>query len=164
MLDQRASGVGLDLEPQVAATRDHPLRELPRFHALLGADVATGLADGLVKASGSLRARVLAGEERHRSLAWDRVERRLERLEILVLPPLRAVGDDEPPAERERHRVEARRDRLWRRALALEQLDPLGTALGLGQGAQPRPALGDPAVVVAVDQIRGLERGHLGRV
>ena len=36
--------------------------------------------------------------------------------------------------------------------------------LRLGQRPQPRPALADAAVVVAVDEIEGLERGHRHRV
>ena len=46
--------------------------------------------------------------------------------------------------------------------LALEQLDAAGaTALRLGERAQPRPALGDRPVVVAVNQVGGLQRCHL---
>ena len=48
--------------------------------------------------------------------------------------------------------------------LALEQLDALGAALGLGERPQAGAPLGDPAVVVAVDQVRGLERRHRNRV
>ena len=55
----------------------------------------------------------------------------------------------------------SRGDGVRRRALALQQLQPLGAALLLGQQPQPRASLGDPAVVVAVDQVGRLEaRAH----
>ena len=80
--------------------------------------------------------------------------------DVGVLPALDAVGDHEAPAERERHRAERRGDRVRRAGVALEQLDAAGAALALGHRAQPRAALGDAAVVVAVDQVGGAEGGH----
>ena len=50
-------------------------------------------------------------------------------------------------------------DRVRRAGVALEDLDAARPALGLGQRPQPRPPLADPAVVVAVDQVGGLEGG-----
>ena len=44
--------------------------------------------------------------------------------------------------------------------VALEDLDATAARLGLRERAQPRAALGDPAVVVAVDEVGGLEGGH----
>ena len=44
--------------------------------------------------------------------------------------------------------------------LAVEHLDARGVPLPLGQRPQPRAALGDRAVVVAVDQVGGLQLGH----
>ncbi len=44
--------------------------------------------------------------------------------------------------------------------IAFQHLDT-GTLLAFGQRAQPRPALGHRPVVVTVDQVGGLEGGHL---
>ncbi len=60
--------------------------------------------------------------------------------------------------------VSAMIDLVGRAQLALEHLHPAGAALGLGERAQLGAALGDAAVVVAEDQVGGLERGHGGRV
>ena len=48
--------------------------------------------------------------------------------------------------------------------VALEHLDATGAALLLRHRAQLRAALGDAAVVVAEDEVGGLEGGHGGRV
>ena len=47
-----------------------------------------------------------------------------------------------------------------RTGVALEELDAALAALGLGHRPQLRAALADPAVVVAVDEVGGLEAGH----
>ena len=44
--------------------------------------------------------------------------------------------------------------------VALEDLDAARPGLALRHRAQPAAALGDPPVVVAVDQVGGLEGGH----
>jgi hypothetical protein len=108
-----------------------------------------------------LLAALLPGEEGNRRVRCDCRHRRRERLELALLPALDAVDDDEPPTKRERHRVQGGRHRLGGCGVALEQLDPVGAALGLGHRAQVRAPLGYAAVVVAVDQVCGLERGHL---
>ncbi len=86
-------------------------------------------------------------------------------LDVGVAPALDAFDDDHAPADGERHRGERVGDGCRRRALAVEQLDVRDAAVGfgpLGERAQPGAALGDGAVVVAVDQVRGLELGHRG--
>ena len=59
---------------------------------------------------------------------------------------------------------ERRDDRVGRAGVALEQLDAARAGLALGHRAEPRAALADAAVVVAVDQVGGAEGGHRGRV
>ena len=54
--------------------------------------------------------------------------------------------------------------RVGRARVALEQLDAARAALLLGHRAQALAALGDAAVVVAVDEVGGAEAGHRGRV
>src|SRR4051812_19897579 len=78
-------------------------------------------------------------------------------LDVLLAPALGAVDDDQPPPDRERHRRERPGGPLRRRAVALQHLR---AAVGLGELVQPRAPLPDCAVVVAVDQIGGLELGH----
>ena len=46
--------------------------------------------------------------------------------------------------------------------VALEELDAADAALLLGHRAQARAALGDAAVVVAVDEVGGAEGRHAG--
>ena len=104
---------------------------------------------------------VLAGEEGDGRLRGDRGHGGGERLEVLVLPALGPVDDDEAAAEGQRHRVQRRRHRLRGRLLALEQLQSLGPAERLGESAQAGATLGDAAVIVAVDQVGRLETWHL---
>ena len=73
-----------------------------------------------------------------------------------------AITKRRPSANVIAHRESATAVR--RAGVALEQLDAAGAGLGLGHRAQARPALGDAAVVVAVDQVRGAEGGHGRRV
>ena len=113
-----------------------------------------------MQARGRDRLALLAGEEGDRGLRGDRFDRGLERVEVLVLPALDPVGDDEPPAEDQRHRVQRGGNGIRCRVLALKQLDPLGAALALSDRSQGRAALPDPAVIVAVDEVRRLEAGH----
>ena len=82
------------------------------------------------------------------------------RLDLGLLPALGAVDDEEAAADGERHRVQRAGDRLGRRGVALEALDAAAARLALGQRAQRRPPLADAAVVVAVDEVGGLEGGH----
>ena len=163
--DERAGAVGLELESQLAGARDRPLGQLPGLDAHLRADVAAGREHRGVKAVRRLVATLLAGEERDRRLRGHRAQRRRQHIELLVLPALDAVDDDEPPAQRQRHRVQRGGGTLGRGLLAFEQLDPFGATDRFGQRTQPGAALGDAPVVVAVDQIGRLEGGrHCGRV
>ena len=52
------------------------------------------------------------------------------------------------------------RDRVGRYRVGLDQLDPVGAARGLGHRPQIGAPLGYAPVVVAVDQVCGLERRH----
>jgi hypothetical protein len=160
--DQRAGGIGRQLEPELARLRDRPGRQFPRLQPLLGADVAAGLADGVVESGRDLEAAVLATEEGDGRVGRQICERVDERGQLLLLPPLDAVDDDEAAAERERHRAQRDRDRSRGAGVALEELKSLSAGLRFGERAQPRPPLRDPAVIVAVDQVRGLERGRHG--
>ena len=89
-------------------------------------------------------------------------------LHVGLAPALDAFDEDHPAqprglsrARRERHRRERLRDRGGRSRIALEQLDVARAApLSLRQRAQAGPALGDRAVIVAVNQIGGLQLGH----
>ena len=105
-----------------------------------------------------------AREERHRRVGRDLLQGVHERLKLLVGPPFGAVDDDEPTLDREGEGVEGVRDRIGGRGVALEHLDPLGAAPLLGECAQPPSAFGDPTVIVAVDEVGGLERGHRSSV
>ena len=82
------------------------------------------------------------------------------RLDLLLLEALGAVDDEEPPPHGEGHRAQRQRDLLGGRGVALEDLDAAGPGLALGQRAQAAAALGQAAVVVAVEQVGRLEGRH----
>ncbi len=89
-----------------------------------------------------------------------RAERRLELVQVVLAPALDALDDMKRRPIPSVIAESVAAARLRRRRLALQDLDARRPALRLGQRAQPRAALGDAAVVVAVDQVGGLERGH----
>ncbi len=86
-------------------------------------------------------------------------------LHVRLAPTLHALDEDYAtrlPAHRQRHRCERLRHRRGRSGLALEQFDVArATPLSFRERAQTRPALGDRAVIVAVDQVCGLQLCHL---
>ena len=73
------------------------------------------------------------------------------------LRALDAVDHDDAMAHGERHRRERRGGGLGRGLVAGQDVDAGRAALALAERAEVRPALGDPAVVVPVDEIGGLE-------
>ena len=83
-------------------------------------------------------------------------------LDVLVAPALDAVDDEEPPPRREGHGAQRGRDEFGRRVVALEDLGSARPALPLSERAQPRAPLGDPPVIVAVDEVGRLEGRHGG--
>src|SRR6202021_284844 len=94
-----------------------------------------------------------------RRLRRARRQRRREMLgDLGVLPALDAVHDDEAAPDRERQGPQ--RERRVERRRALEHLDRGGAARALGERPEPRAALADAAVVVAVDQVGRLEAGR----
>ena len=159
-------GAGLvELEAVLAGPGLQPARELPRLDAALDGDRAAGGLDRGAQPVGDLVAPLLAAEQRERErLAVHALHRGGDGLDVGVLPALDAVGDHEAAAHGEAHRRERDDHLVGRAQLALEHLDPAGAALGLGELAQLGAALGDAAVVVAEDEVDGLERGHGGRV
>ena len=165
-LADQGLGAGLvELEAVLAGPGLDPARELPGLDAALHRDRAAGGLDRLAQAVGHLVAALLAAEHRERErLAVHAAHGGGDGLDVGVLPALDAVGDHEAAAHGERHRGEGGDHRVGRAVLALEHLDPAGAALGLRERAQLGAALGDAAVVVAEDQVGGLERGHGGRV
>ena len=160
MLDQRTRGVAIELNTELGSTLRNPFRKLPRLNSTLGRDIAARRAHQIVQARRRLELPVLAREEGDRRLGRDRHHGGLEPRQLPILPSLRAVHDDEPVPDRERHRAEGRDDSLGRRSLALEHLYSLGPSGLLRQDPKSSPALGDPAVVIAVDQVGRLETRH----
>jgi hypothetical protein len=115
-----------------------------------------------VQALGRLCTAILTGEERDRRLRIHLAHGGLEDIQILLLPALDAVHDDEAATHREGHRVQRSGNRLRRGRLALKELEPLCPTLRLSQLAQPRAALRDPTVVITVDQVGGFEARRHG--
>jgi hypothetical protein len=82
-------------------------------------------------------------------------------LDVRLAPALDAFDKDHPPARRKRHRLKRLRDRKRRARVTLEQLDVSRPAvLSLSERTQSGPAPGHSAVIVAVDQIDGLQLEH----
>ena len=154
---QRLRAAAVELEAQPARLLDRPLGQVPGLDRGLLVDRAARLLDELVQALGRLEAALLAREEHHRRLLGQRRHHRGEDLQVGVLPALDPLGDHEPPTHREGHRRQRHSDRLGRARLALEDLDAARSRALLCERAQLGAALGEPAVVVAVDQIGGLE-------
>ena len=84
--------------------------------------------------------------------------------DIGLAPALGAFGDDHAPAfADERHGGQRAGHGGGRGGLALQQLHTGGSpTLGFGQRPQPGAPLGKRAVVVAVDEIGGLQGGSHG--
>jgi hypothetical protein len=114
-----------------------------------------------VEARGRPQLPVLAGEEGDRRVRGDGRHGGLELVQLAILPSLRTVNHDESVLDCERHRCEGRHGGLGRRPVAFQHLNPLGARSFLRQPPKPGPALGDPAVVIAMDQVGRLEDGHL---
>ena len=147
------------------ALRARPLAELPRLHRRLRDDLPARALDRVVDRRRRLAAVLLAREQRDRRLRRHLRHRgRQVLLDLGLLPALDPVDDDHAAADRERHRAQRQRHAGRGARLAVEHFDAGRVALLLGQRLQPRAALGDGAVVVAVDQVGGLQLGHLARV
>ena len=140
---------------------DQPLRQVPGLDVDLGRDLAAGLLDGLEELRGRLVAALLAGEE------GDREGLRVGGSRA----PARPARRRSPSSARRRRRsrtggpsrtssCDSAAATFSRRArVALVDLDAGGAGRVLGHRAQARAALGDAAVVVAVDQVGGAEAG-----
>ena len=139
------------------------MTHLGSFHGLTLCSAATSppaFLTALCRPSGALTRPSSRAKKVDRRVRRDRRQCRDERGELLLLPALDALDDDEAPADGEGHGIERQGDRLRGGVLALEQLHALSPALLLGQRAQPGPPLGDAAVIVTVDEVGGLEAGH----
>ena len=163
--DERAGGAGVELEAELR--RPCSATQRGSSFALTAASSATTPPAGLTalpSAAGHLVAPLLAGEEGDgQRLGVDARQRGDDRLDLGVLPALDAVGDHEAPAHGEGHRAERAGDRA--RACRSRPRRPRRRCAPLSasaSAAQLRAALGDAAVVVAVDQVGGLEGGHSG--
>ena len=159
--DERVRGGGVERDPHARGLLARPLSQLPRLDRRLGDHLPARVLDRVVDRHGRLRAALLAREQRDR-----RVGRHLRHcrgevlLDLPLLPALDAVDDDHAAADRERHRAQRQRHTGGGAGLAVEHFDAGRVPLLLGQRLQPRAPLGDRAVVVAVDQVRGLQLCH----
>ena len=163
--DQRLRSVAVELHVELAGFGLQPAGQVLGLQDVLFRDDAAGLLDRLRQQRRDLEPALVAAEERDRRVGRDRLQRGHEvRLDVGLLEAFGAVDDEEAPADRERHRVERAGDRLGARGVALEALDAVAAGLGLGDGAQGGATLADAAVIVAVDEVCGLEGGHGGRV
>ena len=163
--DERLRGIAVELDAELGRLALQPFRQLPGLQRALDGDVPARALDGLAERRADLEAPLLAPEEGDRRVGRNRLERgRDVGLDVRVLPALDAVDDDEAPADRERHGGKRAGDCLGRRGVALVAFQAAATRLALGERSQPGAALADAPVVVAVDEVGGLELGHGGRV
>ena len=147
--------------PHARGLRARPLGQVPGLDGRLRDDLSTRLLDGRVQRRGRFGATLLAREQRDGRIGRHRRERGRERLlDLGLLPALDALDQDHAAPHHQRHRRQRPRDALRAGRLALQRLHAVGPAIAFGQRAQARAALGDRAVIVAVNQIRGLELGH----
>ena len=162
--DERLRRGAVELEAEPARLLAHPLRQLPGLDGALGADVAAGRLDRRRAARRRLGAALLAGEEGDGRLGRHRPRAPGARCacDLGVLPALDAVDDEEAPPDGEGHRAQRRGDRVRRRRVALEDLDAARARSRSRPARAAARALGDTAVVVAVDEVGGLEGRHGG--
>ena len=158
LADERLRRVAVERRAETRRLTLQPLGQLARLHRGLFADVAARGLHRLDERLGRLVAALLAREERDRRVRRDVRQRRHEvLLDVGVAEALDAVDHDDAMAHGERHRRERRGGGLGRGLVTGQDVDAGRAALALAERAQVRPALGDPAVVVAVDEIGGLE-------
>ncbi len=160
--DERLGGGGVERQAEARGLLARPLGELPRLDGQLRDDLSAGALDGVVQRGGCLRAGLLAREQRERGVGRHLRDGRGEvLLDVVLAPALDPFDDDHAPPDRERHRGERVGDAGGRGGLAFEQLDARASPLlAFAERPQPRPPLGDGAVVVAVDQVGGPQVGH----
>ena len=162
--DERLGPIAIEVQVQPFRLLDQPFREIPGLDIHFGRDLAAGLLDSFDELRRCLVAALFAGEERDRErLGVGGVEGLRDRLDVGILPAFDAVGDHEPPSHRERHRAQRGGDVLGRALVGFVDLDAGRPGGRLRHRAKLRPALGDAAVVVAVDQVGGAEAGHGAR-
>ena len=159
--DQRACAPACRARARAPRARlDQPARQLPRLDVALGGDLAAGRLDRLARAPAGALARP-SSRAKNATVSVSRsmpAMRGGDRLDVGLLPALDAVGDHEAPAHaRTSSRDSAPRPRPACTASPSKTSTPAGAARRLGHRAQARAALGDAAVVVAVDQVGGLE-------
>lgn len=163
--DERLRAFAVKLNAELRRLALQPFRQLLGLQRALDRDVSARALDGLGERRADLEAPLLAAEEGDRRVGTDCLQRRRDMgLHVRFLPALDAVDDQKAPADRERHRRQRAGDRLRRRRVALEALQAARTRLALGERPQSGAALADATVVVAVDEVGGLELGHGGRV
>ena len=147
--------------PRAGPLLDDPARQLPRLERRLGGDVAAGLLHRRHELRRHLRPTFLAGEEGDRRVGGMSASTGASDASISA-----SFQRSTPSTMRKRRPIanviahSASRDGLRRGRVALEHLDPAHAGLRLGERAQLRAALGDAAVLVAVDQVGGLEGRH----
>jgi hypothetical protein len=135
---------------------DAPFRQLPRLRSGVLADLAARLLDRL----GELLDRLRPGDEDQHGVRRQVAERLLERVELTGLPRLHAVHEHVARGGLEaQHRERA--GHLGGIALpGVEGLQPARAALVLGAPANTGAPGVDLGVVVAADEVGGLEGGH----
>jgi hypothetical protein len=148
--------VGIELEPELAGVGDAPFRQLPG----LGGGVLARFAAGAFNGLRELLWRFTAGNEDQDGFWRQLAERLLERAELVRLPCTHVVDEQVARGGVEaEHREGA--GHLGGVALAsVEQLEPAGPALLLRAPAHTRAPGVDLGVVVAADEVGGLQVGH----
>ena len=153
------------VRPRRARLLARPLGELPRLDRHLRDDLPAGALDRRRAAPPGAFARASSRANSASVVSGGicAIAGSEMLLDVRLAPALDAFDDDHAPADRERHRGERRGDarrRRLRRPRAARRSRRRPSAFG--ERAQPRAALGDRAVVVAVDQVGGLELGGHG--
>ena len=160
--DERLRRLAVELEARARAARaDDPARQLPALTRASSATAPPAALTALTSARRHLRAALLAARRTRPSRLGA------ERARARARAARRPRPSSARPRRRSRTGVPSRTSS--RRAprppprpcrVALEVPPPRRAALPLGQRPQARAALPDPPVVVAVDEVGGLERGH----
>ena len=150
-LDERPCRTLVGLNARALEARPHPGRQVARLRRLVRQHLA-GPGDGLRE----LRtAKLLLGDEREHGARSGLAQVGLDRSDVLGLPTLDVLDDDEPPvvAAEEAERVAGRHRLLAGGRLGRERLDGLGAEAG----AQAPERKADLGPVAAGEEVHGLE-------
>src|SRR5215216_1951509 len=151
--DERLRGLVVELDAELVPALPAPLRQRPG----LGRLVRTYLAAGLLDRLDELSSRPAPHDQHEHGVGRERGQRRLQRAYVRGLPGADVVDEQVARGGIEAHGGERGDDLVWLRYARVERLEASGPALLFGPASDAGPPRVDLGVVVAGDEIRGLQ-------